>query len=136
MTLEEVKQKLCLDCMECCKTMIIPTLYSVVNDKMSLDLFEMRGIKVNYGNFGPTLVLPSPCQYIGEEGCHIYNDRPDVCRNYDGRRVDEMQDICQWHRIIKATCHICKHIFYSGEELKDTVCSKCGSSETLSIRAA
>jgi len=136
MELEELKQSLCLSCMECCKTIIVPTFYSIATDRQTIDLFEMRGIEVKRGVAGPVLLIPCSCQYLSDDGCRIYDSRPDVCKDYDGRKVRVMEDVCKWHRIVKIRCHSCDNVFYSSEELSETTCSKCGSTSSLSMVAA
>lgn len=127
MNMKKLKQELCLSCLQCCKTMIIPTVYNFVADAQLAILSEMRDIKYIDTNMGPFALIPCACKFLTNKGCRIYDRRPDICRNYDGRNVPLMEGICKWYDIKITNCSNCsfKFEYLDGKEVK---CPKCGQS--------
>jgi len=61
------------------------------------EFYEARGFntyKVNGNQMGITLNYP--CPHLKPNGCDIYETRPGVCRDYDGRQHALMKDKCLW----------------------------------------
>jgi len=93
---EEMKKtdsETCIECQECCNwlTFILPSL----SDDQK-DFYERRGCRiVDQRDGGYGVMVPSHCQYLGFAGCIIYNDRPGLCRIYDGRVDPFMINYCQ-----------------------------------------
>ncbi len=88
------KEKLCLQCMECCKNLAVPIesispetieFYIVRNCRIASILGGKRGV-----------VIPLPCPHLTPEGCDIYSKRPLACRQYDGTKDPLMKDKCLW----------------------------------------
>jgi len=74
------QQEKCLSCRECCEFTEVPcTMLSVE----VIEYFNMRGQKFYLGKGGEIMIrFQSPCVHLKKEGCDIYEDRPDTCREY------------------------------------------------------
>ena len=92
------KEKLCLQCAECCKILAVEvTLQSMPPEAIAF--YVTRGCwlaTLSGGRLG--LVIPYQCPHLTPEGCDIYEDRPLVCKDYDGTRDPLMKDKCLWIR--------------------------------------
>ena len=99
--LNKLKSKLCLECQECCLSVIIPHTAGKELKPASVEFWEARGIKVKKDDKGYYLIIPFPCPHLPPEGCNIYKTRPQVCRNYDGRKAKHryIRDVCKWNEI-------------------------------------
>jgi Fe-S-cluster containining protein len=87
------KRKLCLQCLECCKVFYVPTQ---INNEAEKEFYELRGCTVENFRGNQVVVIPLPCPHLTPEGCNIYNERPEVCKNYDGTKDPLMKDKCLW----------------------------------------
>ena len=99
------EQKVCLSCMNCCKQINILTAYAGDNEDIK-KFYATRGFKVysvkmpQENENGSTRILLSiehPCPFLTPYGCAIYNDRPQVCKDYDGTN-DQFVD-CKWREL-------------------------------------
>ena len=91
--LDEIKSKLCLQCMECCRYIGI---VSVVNTPNERNFYETRGFTV-IDNAGFLVIIQQAiCPHLKWNGCDIYETRPAYCRNYDGRKDPFMKNKCLW----------------------------------------
>ena len=104
--LENKKQQLCLSCQRCCKQVNIVTAYSGDNEEMK-KFFATRGFKVysmavskDSKDTRILLIIDIPCAFLTPAGCSIYSNRPQVCRDYDGR-LDQFVD-CAWKELDNA----------------------------------
>jgi Fe-S-cluster containining protein len=69
----------CKQCGECCRYFAIKR---VMKTKHVVEYMEARGYKFD----GTTMLIPSVCPQLTEEGkCKIYETRPQVCRDYEGK---------------------------------------------------
>ena len=97
---EEIKEKqdLCLACLKCCKELWKHTVFA--NDSLgSIEFFEARGHVVEPSPQGVLVIkLKEECPHLTEKGCDIYENRPYVCKIYDGRK-DHPE--CLWHTLNK-----------------------------------
>jgi len=79
---KETMSKICLRCLKCCITLVIPT------NTLTPDFYRTRGIKIitmpNTSGNQDYAVMEHPCQHLTLEGCKIYDTRPDYCRHYLG----------------------------------------------------
>jgi hypothetical protein len=93
---KQEKQKLCLNCMLCCKFIVIALAGA------DLDLCLTRGLSIFHSEkSNKSLVrIPHVCQQL-DNGCKIYEDRPDNCRSYDGRQDPTLKEQCLWHKLGK-----------------------------------
>ena len=75
--------EICIECQWCCTHVYVPVQMS---DKDMVLLLLFRGIELqSYG--GTTYaIMHQVCQHLTVNGCNIYDLRPDVCRQYDGRK--------------------------------------------------
>lgn len=84
-----METEICIKCQKCCKEVDVPTYAhktSTEIDKIKA-FYEARGFTTYFDMYGFLHVeLYYPCPHITEKGCDIYENRPEVCRNYDGRR--------------------------------------------------
>jgi len=93
---KQQKQKLCLECMECCKTVALPLMGF---DSHTNEFLMVRGCETYTTNFGLFVLVPSICPYLTENGCSIYELRPHVCQIYDGTQIPFMKDKCKWKEL-------------------------------------
>lgn len=93
--LEQLRQELCLKCKKCCALIGIETKHRYEPDLV--EFYKTRGFKcynINGGYLG--VVLNFPCPHLTDTGCDIYKNRPNVCRNFDGRENFLTKDFCLW----------------------------------------
>ena len=86
------EEQICIECQECCKTLAVP-YYTADND--TIEFYSIRGCERVINDQGAYLLIPFSCPHLIEDGCDIYEDRPEVCREYDGRKVLFMKDKCK-----------------------------------------
>lgn len=102
--LEKRKSELCLSCMECCKWLRFDCM---AKDKrqatLMAEFYKTRGcdVKLNKISQMYTVIVnvPVKCPYLTEKGCSIYENRPNACRNYDGRKDVMIADKCKWNEL-------------------------------------
>lgn len=76
----------CIKCQKCCRILTVPTRYML--DQKLVEFYRARGIKLKMADgFGLDAVIPYKCPHITKDGCDIYDRRPQVCRDFDGRKV-------------------------------------------------
>lgn len=97
---DEEKSALCLQCQKCCKVLPISLRYepeSAMFKTISTFFIEHGCDAMVIGN---TFVISVQhvCQHLTEEGCSIYEKRPEVCRNYDGRKDPRLARECLWSK--------------------------------------
>ena len=56
---------------------------SYVKDDDQAMWFEYHDIKVVDKKGGKAAILPIPCRYLKDGRCLIYENRPQVCRDYN-----------------------------------------------------
>jgi len=91
---EKKKQRLCLQCMECCKLLAIP-LTDI--SKEAIEFYTARGCWIDAlhgGRIG--VIIPFPCPHLTPQGCNIYDTRPKACRDSDGTKDPLVRDKCLW----------------------------------------
>ena len=100
--IEVQKQEACLKCLKCCKEFAValhPINFTVDVKQDNTEFFLARGFTLvkDAKNNITYLEIPNyKCPHLTETGCGIYETRPEVCKNYDGRRDF---DDCLWHKI-------------------------------------
>jgi len=95
--MEKLKSELCLKCLRCCK--ILKLTFEAPPSPMMTEFYKVRGCKVGYDaeNRYFFLAIPYTCPQLTENGCAIYENRPQACKDYDGR-FDCTVD-CMWKEI-------------------------------------
>ena len=91
------KERLCLQCMECCKILAVPIPWKEHVTPEAIAFYLTRGCwfaPISGGRRG--LVIPFQCPHLTPEGCDIYENRPLACKEYDGTRDPLMSDKCLW----------------------------------------
>lgn len=69
----------CKQCGECCRQMIFMT-YTLPPEYV--EYYEKKGCKLR----GSSLVVPYVCPHLSEDNlCKIYEDRPALCKEYEGQ---------------------------------------------------
>lgn len=95
---EEVKSKICLECGNCCKSMVVWFPAPLGAAPQVIEWMEARGIKrvpeMDRGSFMAGS-LQNTCPHLKEGNvCDIYDKRPAACRKYDGRTDPSV--VCYW----------------------------------------
>ena len=91
----EEKSKLCLQCLECCKWLGVPTSLNL-NFPPNREFYATRGARFSEFGKDQMVVVQSTCQHLTPTGCAIYETRPLACRFYDGRKDPIVADRCLW----------------------------------------
>ena len=95
--MEKRKSELCLKCLRCCE--VIKLVFEKPPSQTMMEFYKVRGCKVGYeketGYF--FLSIPCKCPQLTLNGCAIYENRPQACRDYDGR-LDSTVD-CMWKEL-------------------------------------
>ena len=92
------KQQLCIDCRKCCQEVGVFTLKAFYEDTPEevIHFYETRGFTITPHESGLMYMsLKIPCPHLTEQGCAIYETRPQICRKYSG--LDEFGEGCLWH---------------------------------------
>lgn len=80
---KEELSKLCVKCQACCKEVAIHSQYPYT--QAVAEFYEARGFRV-YNESGMAVIhLDYPCPKLTPLGCSIYETRPEVCKEFDGR---------------------------------------------------
>jgi Fe-S-cluster containining protein len=85
-------QQICIECQECCKWM---TFILVKPSQQLLHIYRVRDCKIKVINGNTHIMVKSVCPHLTQEGCDIYDKRPQICREYDGRYDPAMKYICK-----------------------------------------
>ena len=95
-SIDKKKSELCLACMECCKLIGFP--FSFPRTAAALEWAKARGLKI----YRDMVVLDHPCPHLDlVTGCDIYETRPLICREFDGRRSAALRGKCLWESLDK-----------------------------------
>lgn len=93
------KSRICISCQECCKHLVFKFPVEEWDYRKSA-LYIARGCKIKVGAITVDILVPSVCQHLHpRSGCAIYDTRPDICREYDGRYDIHLRDICKWKEL-------------------------------------
>ena len=95
---DDEKSKLCLECMACCKILTFPIHYNLE----STSFYLTRGLRLHYEHRYDMFVveIPHVCPQLDEEhGCKLYKDRPDACKQFDGRNYAATEGVCKWPKL-------------------------------------
>jgi len=84
--------EICIACQECCRW---TTFVLSMPSQMLLDHYKARGFEIKIIGDNFHIMVQTVCPHLKKSGCSIYADRPQVCRNYDGRFDPVMCDRCQ-----------------------------------------
>ncbi len=107
----------CIACSNCCKeTTTDLTKEDIGRISRELNMKPKVFIKKYLGKSeGEFMIKNLPCPFLGEEGCTIYDCRPEACREYPHTDKDEMLS-----RLISLmeNCAICPVVFELVERLK------------------
>ena len=89
------EQRVCVGCQACCCYLTFIVSEEII--KQYSEIYTARGCKITSmkGNKSYALRVPSVCPHLQDWGCDIYEDRPQHCRDYDGRYDPMMQDLCK-----------------------------------------
>lgn len=69
----------CLKCGDCCRQLIFMT-YTL--PPSYIEYYEKKGCRI----VGSSLVIPYVCPHLsGDNLCKIYEDRPELCKEYEGQ---------------------------------------------------
>lgn len=87
------KKKLCIRCQACCKTIAIPTKQP---NTEAMKFYKARGGRLVRINGAHRMAVPSICPQLTKDGCKIYDNRPEDCKNFDGRKDPLVGSVCLW----------------------------------------
>lgn len=92
------RHELCMGCMNCCKYMAFQTFNPT---KEQLHFYQTRGFEVvDEGRGWKALKFMAPCPHLdAEQGCLIYENRPQLCRDFDGRNTNTLKGECAWETL-------------------------------------
>ena len=79
--------------MECCKQIKIPVLDP---NPQAVEFYQARGFTIHYEYPTCFIVIDIKCPHLTNKGCDIYDSRPIICREYDGRLDPFVADRCKW----------------------------------------
>ncbi|NLI30459.1 MAG: YkgJ family cysteine cluster protein [Nitrospiraceae bacterium] len=91
------KQRLCIACRKCCQELGVFTLNAFYEDPPEdvIHFYQTRGCSITPHESGLLyLSIKMPCPHLTDDGCAIYEDRPQICRKYSG--LEEFGDACLW----------------------------------------
>lgn len=60
------------------------------------EYYKARGCELYSTPNGFALLVPQVCGQLAPLGCKIYNNRPHLCRVYDGRKDPYLRHKCKW----------------------------------------
>lgn len=105
------QQKKCMECLECCQFIEIPT--SMIGGLEVMEYWLAHGEKFYISDVDGALHLRfySPCQHLKEGRCSIYENRPWTCRQYMCAQKDKS--------IIKIKEQACKESMEKVQEAID-----------------
>ncbi len=95
------KQKLCIECKKCCTNIAVythPDFYNC-SAKEVRDFYKMRGFGVQKDSGAYLLSFDFPCPNLTDNGCKIYEKRPQSCRDYNG--LEDFGEECLWSGLNK-----------------------------------
>jgi hypothetical protein len=120
--IEIKKSQLCLQCMACCKKLVmaLPDMYVGVR-LVAKEFYEARGHRVRYSlihkNF--YIVFDEVCPHLTKKGCDIY-DTPKMplnCKIFDGRNHEETRGECLWNKLDKEMSNFDTSLIKTKEEV-------------------
>jgi Fe-S-cluster containining protein len=89
---------ICIRCQECCKWMTFTLDGGRQRDQL-IEYYEKHGCRVvteeKIGWSKVQVMIPYQCPNLTEKGCAIYTQRPQFCREYDGRNDPLLRDVCK-----------------------------------------
>jgi Fe-S-cluster containining protein len=98
---EIIKSRLCKNCGECCKCMVVPVSKPMAKsmEQSMLEWITVRGCDVVSETPAELFVkIPCPCPHLkksgNEYGCDTYDSRPEGCRVFDGSKYEWLK--CAW----------------------------------------
>jgi len=63
------------------------------------EFFLARGARLFKSPDSMWVVFPSKCANLTAFGCKIYEDRPVICKSYDGSKMPFMKGYCKWDEL-------------------------------------
>lgn len=99
---EEQKSALCLECGgKCCRELPISLAYDPDSEmfKKISSFFMQHGCRAVIIQKTLVMKVPHVCQHLlPDSKCAIYENRPVMCRDYDGRKDPTLFKECLWNR--------------------------------------
>lgn len=89
------KSELCLKCLKCCSYIGVVSSGNP-NNFFERNFYKVRGCETLVKNNKLIVIMPFKCPHLTEKGCDIYDRRPLICKEYDGREDPFMKDKCLW----------------------------------------
>lgn len=76
----EQEQELCKKCQFCCRYII----QNIRPTYERIQFFTTWGLMLLTNGRDIGVLIPRACQHITDEGCKIYDNRPEICKNFMG----------------------------------------------------
>lgn len=55
------------------------------NFKKYMEFYKARGCKIQMLSGSVAITVPSPCPHLTITGCSVYENRPELCKDYNCR---------------------------------------------------
>ena len=84
-------KEICIKCGLCCNyaTFNLPISYCSEEGRLHTEYYKARGFDIFYNSSENYIAIRiySPCpNLVLEQGCKVYEYRPELCRLYDGKK--------------------------------------------------
>jgi Fe-S-cluster containining protein len=90
------KSRLCMECgYKCCRML---GMWTNVTYPEAIEFYKARGGRVVNIGKRTMIVFDVDCPNLTDDGCGIYEDRPAICQEFDGRNAPELEGVCLWRR--------------------------------------
>lgn len=96
---DQILSDLCIKCQKCCKQLGIYTSYLYDDNPDVIEFYEVRGFRTKKSNEGILYIyFNNICPNLNTTGCSIYENRPQVCRHFNG--IIDFGSDCLWNNLI------------------------------------
>lgn len=91
-------QQICISCQECCKTLVFSISKGALTEHLAA-FYRMRGSEFFEEGGVIWVMVPSVCPSLTPFGCKDYDNRPLICKRYDGRKFSFMKNKCKLYSL-------------------------------------
>jgi Fe-S-cluster containining protein len=84
----------CGDCHYCCE--VLTFVSRGVPPSAAREFYKARGCQLHYTKDATFISIDYPCPHLDKEkGCLLEDNKPESCRNFDGRNNPVTKDVCR-----------------------------------------